>query len=153
MLGMSFAEQAPPAYSSWAASTVETSVNQIADSNGNIQQVTAVTGNHETGGSQPRWATAFGATTTDGNVTWTLGGSEANPAYNIQVTAAVTMDNPLPNGAWESWTFNDLVATVPAGTVVPPPAPTYGVLLEIPGNPPYTMGLLNIPAASLTAAP
>lgn len=76
-----------------------------------------------------------------------------NSISNIQVTAIVVMNNPLPNGSLMSWTFNDLVGTVPAGTINPPADPTYDVLLEIPGNPPSTMRLLNMPAASLTAAP
>jgi len=78
---------------------------------------------------------------------------QANPATNIQVSAIVVMNNLLPNGSMQSWSFNDLVNTVAAGTVVPPPPPTYDILLEIPGNPPYTTKILNVPQVSLTAAP
>jgi hypothetical protein len=78
---------------------------------------------------------------------------QANPAYNIQVSAIVVMNNALPNGSMQSWSFNDLVSTVASGTTIPPPAPTYDILLEIPGNPPYTTKILNVPAASLTIAP
>jgi hypothetical protein len=78
---------------------------------------------------------------------------QPDPAYNIQVTAVVVMNQLLSNGSAQTWTFSDLVSTVAAGTVVPPPAPTYDVTLEIPGDPPSTMRLLNVPAASLTAAP
>ena len=76
---------------------------------------------------------------------------QANPATNIQVSAVVEMNKLLPNGAQQSWAFNDLVNTVAAGTVVPPPAPPYNVTVEIPANPPYTTRLLNVPAASITA--
>jgi hypothetical protein len=72
---------------------------------------------------------------------------------NIQVTAIVAMDNPLSGGSIQSWSFNDLVSTVAAGTIVPPPAPTYDITVQVPAIPPYTMRLLNVPAASLTAAP
>jgi hypothetical protein len=57
----------------------------------------------------------------------------------------------MKNGAG-GWSFNDLVSTEPAGTVVTPSV-TYDVLLEIPANPPYTTKILNIPGASLSAAP
>jgi hypothetical protein len=77
---------------------------------------------------------------------------QANPATNIQVTATVIMDALLPNGAQQGWSFNDSVNTVAAGTIVPPAPPTYDLTLEIPGNPPYTMRLLNVPAASISAA-
>ena len=66
---------------------------------------------------------------------------------NIQVTSVVVMNNGS-----RGWSFNDLVSTVAPGTVVTP-APTYDLTLVIPTNPPYTMLLLNVPAASLTAAP
>jgi hypothetical protein len=74
-----------------------------------------------------------------------------NTMSNIQVTSIVVMDNPLPNGSMQSWSFNDLVSTDPSGTVVTT-QPTYDVLLEIPGNPPYTTKMLNMPAASLSVA-
>jgi hypothetical protein len=70
-----------------------------------------------------------------------------NTVSNIQVTSVVVMNNGSGG-----WSFNDLVSTDPAGTIVTP-APTYDVLLEVPGNPPYTTKILNMPAASLTAAP
>jgi hypothetical protein len=66
---------------------------------------------------------------------------------NIQVTSVVVMNNGTGG-----WSFNDLVSTVPAGTVINTP-PTYDVLLEVPSDPPYTTKILNVPGASLTAAP
>jgi hypothetical protein len=78
---------------------------------------------------------------------------QANPATNIQVTATVIMNALLSNNAQQGWSFNDLVNTVAAGTVIPPPPPTYDLTLEIPGNPPYTARLLSVPAASISAAP
>jgi hypothetical protein len=68
-----------------------------------------------------------------------------NTVSNIQVTSVVV----LKNGSG-GWSFNDLLSTVAAGTVVTP-APSYDVLLEIPGNLPYTTKILNVPAASITA--
>ena len=78
---------------------------------------------------------------------------QANPATNIQVTAAVFMNALLPNGSEQGWTFNDLVNTVAAGTVVPPPPATYDLTLKIAADPPYTMRLLGVPAANISAAP
>ncbi len=75
-----------------------------------------------------------------------------NTVSNIQVTAIVVMNNRLSNGSIQGWSFNDLVSTVAAGTVVTP-ATTYDILLEVPGSPPYTTKILSVPASSLTAAP
>ncbi len=77
---------------------------------------------------------------------------QPNPAYNIDVTAIVVMDNLLPNGSEQLWTFNDLLNTVAAGTVVPPPAATYDLTLDVAGDPPYTMRLLNVPAANISTS-
>ena len=68
-----------------------------------------------------------------------------NTVSNIQVTSVVVMDNGSGG-----WSFNDLLSTDPTGTVVTT-QPTYDVLLEVPGNPPYTTKILNMPAASLSA--
>ena len=58
---------------SWAASTVEVIGNQVIDSNGNLQRVSAITSDAKTGGSAPSWSTgALGSTTSDNHVTWTL---------------------------------------------------------------------------------
>jgi len=57
----------------WSANTVMSLDQQIVDSNGNIQRVTAITSDFKTGGSTPAWAsTTVGQTTTDNHVTWTL---------------------------------------------------------------------------------
>ena len=69
-----------------------------------------------------------------------------NTVSNIQVTSVVVMDNGSGG-----WSFNDSVSTDPSGTVITT-QPTYDVLLEIPGNPPTTTKILNMPAASLSAA-
>ena len=61
------------AAASWSASTVMSLGQQIIDSNGALQQVTAITGDFKTGsGSHPTWASSVGVTTTDNHVTWTL---------------------------------------------------------------------------------
>ena len=65
---------------------------------------------------------------------------------NIQVTSVVVMDNGSGG-----WSFNDSVSTVAAGTVVTP-ASSYDILLEVPGNPPYTTKILNVPATSIAPA-
>jgi hypothetical protein len=43
----------------------------ITDSNGNLQMVTAITGNGLSGASRPVWNLTAGGITVDGNVTWT----------------------------------------------------------------------------------
>ncbi len=58
----------------WSASTVEAVNNTITDSNGNLQTVSAITGDYKTGTKAPTWATTQGTTTTDNHVTWTCGG-------------------------------------------------------------------------------
>lgn len=67
------------AWAAWAASTVQQVGNQVKDSNGNVQEVTAVTGDAKTGTIAPTWATTGGTTTPDNHVTWTVRGAGANP--------------------------------------------------------------------------
>ena len=83
-----------PAWASWAASTVMAVGQQILDSNGNVQRVTAVTSDAKTGTpSHPTWATTGGNTTTDNHVTWTVVGSGANPgAANWMAVAEAPPD-------------------------------------------------------------
>jgi hypothetical protein len=86
------------AWASWAASTVMAVGNQIKDSNGNIQRVTAITGDAKTGGSAPTWATAGGSPTTDNHVTFAVVGAGANPgAHNWM---AVCENPPDDNGSY-----------------------------------------------------
>jgi hypothetical protein len=68
-----------PALFSWEALTEYFISDQIEDSNGNLQVVTAVTEGDEdstsmSGATQPTWATTTGAQTTDGMLTWTCMG-------------------------------------------------------------------------------
>ncbi len=44
------------------------------DANGNVEKVSAVTGDATSGTTEPTWPTTVGATTTDNNVTWTNAG-------------------------------------------------------------------------------
>lgn len=72
----------------WTASTVEAVGNLIVDSNGNVQQVSAITGNDETGTVAPAWNTTVGGTTTDNNVTWKLlnhGAYQTSSNWSFQV--------------------------------------------------------------------
>jgi Phage gp6-like head-tail connector protein len=65
-----------PAPELWLAENVYDVGDQVEDSNGNLQQVTAST-EAETGGSgmsgvdEPGWSSILEATTTDGDLTWT----------------------------------------------------------------------------------
>jgi len=65
-----------PAPFNWQPCTIYSIGDQIEDSNGNLQQVTAATG-AETGGSSksgtavPTWSASQNSTTTDGDLTWT----------------------------------------------------------------------------------
>jgi len=79
----------------WQANQTQASNNIIVDSNNNIQQVTAVTGNAQTGAGEPQWAVAMSSTTTDNNVTWTNQG----PAtfYNFTaIQGGTTGQGPQP---------------------------------------------------------
>jgi hypothetical protein len=53
----------------WAASTAFATGNLIVDANGNIQRCTTA---GTSGSAVPTWATALGATTSDGGAVWTL---------------------------------------------------------------------------------
>lgn len=68
-----------PALFNWMPLTEYTIGEQIEDSNGNLQVVTAVSGDDEdgtsiSGASAPTWATTVGQPTTDGMITWTCMG-------------------------------------------------------------------------------
>lgn len=62
------------ATASWVADEVEILGQQITDSNGNIQEVVAITSDNKTGPTTaPVWSTTpLGANTTDNHVTWRL---------------------------------------------------------------------------------
>lgn len=82
------------AWASWAASTVTQLGTQILDSNGNVQEATAVTSDAKTGTVAPTWATTGGTTTTDNHVTWTVRGSGLNPgAANWMAVSELYADN------------------------------------------------------------
>lgn len=82
--GSAGAGHAPaPAFPTWAQSStksvssiVTNTSGRIIDSNGNIQ--TVVTAGTTKSGTHPTWATAKGAFTTDGTVTWRNDGSGTN---------------------------------------------------------------------------
>jgi hypothetical protein len=58
-------------YRPWQASHVQAMSDQIIDPSGHVQQVTGLTGDHKTGGSEPSPFNDVGGTTTDNHVTWT----------------------------------------------------------------------------------
>jgi hypothetical protein len=62
---------------SWAASTAYTAGNLIVDANGNIQRCTTA---GTSGSTASIWATALGATTSDGAAVWTLVALHTAPA-------------------------------------------------------------------------
>ncbi len=61
----------------WAGSTAWTAGNLIVDANGNIQRCTTA---GTSGSTAPTWATALGATTSDGTLVWTLVALHTAPA-------------------------------------------------------------------------
>ena len=62
--------------SGWSPSTVYSVGDEIVDSNGNLEVVTAVSGAATSGAATPTWPTKIATTTTDGTVTWTLTGGQ-----------------------------------------------------------------------------
>jgi hypothetical protein len=69
-----------------------------------------------------------------------------NSVANIQVTAVVVM-----NDGSGGWSFNDLLSTLPPGTIPPAPAEEYDGTVIIPSDPPYTLYIKGIPEANLSA--
>lgn len=64
----------------WAAATSYALGALIVDSNGNLQRCTTA---GQSGAAAPAWASAIGATTTDGSVTWTLVATHTAPGPMI----------------------------------------------------------------------
>lgn len=72
----------------WKATTRFLLGQSVIDPNGNVQLVTASTGN--SGGSAPSWSTVLGATTADAAVTWTNRGpftGSSLPAWSVSANA------------------------------------------------------------------
>ena len=80
----------------WATGTPYALGQYIVDPNGNIQVVTQA---GTSGGSAPSWATAIGATTTDGTVQWTCKGSSVANWVPIAPTTAPTVANTASGSA------------------------------------------------------
>src|SRR5271156_52376 len=84
----------------WQANTAYLVGAYILDSNGNVQQVTAIAGTGTTGGTVPAWATGTGVTTIDNpgadQITWTNQGPDiltVNIALNgIVITDTITLN-------------------------------------------------------------
>ncbi len=80
----------PDPYPVWAADTFYSPSLLIVDSNDNLQLLTTA---GTTGSAEPAWATAAGATTTDGSAVWTCQGTaawQANHAYAAGAYIAAT---------------------------------------------------------------
>lgn len=148
-----FTETAP-AVPNWATGTVEVIGNPIVDSNGNIEEVSAVTGDAMTGsGSAPSWPTTpLYTTTSDHNVTWTLGqaASAYPPATNVQVATTVTFAAFLPNGiSHQGFTFSDLFDTLAPGSSLPAATDSYDITITFPGIPINTVFERGVAQSSL----
>jgi hypothetical protein len=84
--------------SAWAASTKYAVNAVILDSNFNLEKVTAITGNDDSGSTEPTWPTTVGGTVVDHNVTWT---NEGPGNSNLAVSgggSGVIIDNTVPLG-------------------------------------------------------
>jgi hypothetical protein len=67
----------------------------ITDSNGNLQMVTAITGNGQSGATRPVWNLTSGGITVDGNVTWTNISSAIADFQIMDNLLTVTANNTL----------------------------------------------------------
>ncbi len=87
-----------PSPANWQANHTYSGNFEILDTNGNIEVNRTAGGT--SGGSQPTWPAAEGATTTDGGITWyNLG---ANPVAALQQpggTSGIVMDNTAALGS------------------------------------------------------
>jgi hypothetical protein len=106
---------------SWAANTSFILGALILDSNGNVQQVSATAGAGLSGSSQPSWATSYGATTTDGNLTWKNYGAPVGAlGMDITLRDSRIENNTIwyPQGnADEALIYEDNTASTAAGRI------------------------------------
>jgi hypothetical protein len=92
-----------PAGRVWAAGTPYVVGAAIVDANGNVQECTA---SGTSGANTPSWAAGYGATTSDGTVTWTnqganaVGGTVASPysTFDNMKTSPTDTVTPIPPG-------------------------------------------------------
>lgn len=97
-----------PAFQNWQPLQEYFIANNIEDSNGNLQVVTAVTEGDEnstsmSGATQPTWATGVGQQTTDGMITWTCQGPVPDSGdfiYDSDSEPARIF--PMPGQTWPS---------------------------------------------------
>jgi len=79
----------------WVANHVYAIGNHIADSNQNIEVVTAIAGNARSGGAAPAWSASVGQTTADFHVTWTNAGPAPSALPSSGGTSGVIIDNTV----------------------------------------------------------
>jgi hypothetical protein len=96
-----------PAQENWQALTIYDLGDQIEDSNGNLQTVTAITqesesGPAQSGATQPTWATEPDATTPDGGLVWTNGGPAPPGTFVVDRDSEPPRIFPLPGQYWPS---------------------------------------------------
>jgi len=70
----------------------------ILDSNFNLEQVTANTGNDHSGAMEPTWPTTIGGTVVDNHVTWTMEGPGNANLAEAGGTSGLIIDNTVPSG-------------------------------------------------------
>ena len=84
--------------SAWAAQTAYALNMVILDSNFNLEQVTANTGNDHSGAMEPTWPTTIGGTVVDNHVTWTMEGPGNANLAEAGGTSGLIIDNTVPSG-------------------------------------------------------
>ena len=79
--------------------------DQVSDSNGNLQEVTAVDeaatgGKSSSGSSEPTWNATEGGTTTDGGLTWTNKGTAPDGDFLLDTDSEPSRIHPLYGNIW-----------------------------------------------------
>jgi len=111
--------------------------NQILDINGNIQQVTAVSGTGLTGSAVPSWNKTISGTTSDHQVTWTNEGPATPVTINLTTLPPPSLTYPwyvpiiAEGGAGGPYTFQ-IVSTV--GSLQPNPTTLPNITLTTINN-------------------
>lgn len=133
----------------WAPAQGYAMGNQILDFNGNIQQVTSVSGTGLTGASVPNWNKNQTGTTVDNQVTWTNEGSAGGVTINLTTLPVAVLAYPwyvpviAEGGSGGPYTFQILNSI--AGGLKPNPTTLPGVTLTTLNNLPAFASPTTIP--------